>query len=157
MFDTVGETRAAITELMSAGFSHDEITVVCSDKFKEADFHEFEHEKPAGSYSPAAVAAGGAIGSALFGLAAVAAGIATGGIGLLVAGGTGIWTGGVAGGLIGAMMTRGFEREAANFYDQAVVQGRILVTVEDEHAEQAIESARLQTAGRILAAHGAQN
>src|SRR6218665_2286916 len=114
VFDTVGQARAAVTKLLMAGFTHQEITVVCSDKYKEADFEEFEHERPAGTYSPVAAAAGGAVGAALFGMGAVAAGIATGGVGLLVAGGAGLWTGGVAGGLIGAMMTRGFEREAAN-------------------------------------------
>jgi hypothetical protein len=61
--------------------------------------------------------------------------------------------GAVAGGFVGAMMTRGLEPEMANFYDQAVQKGKILVGVEcrgDDAAD------RLGTAERILRAKGAE-
>jgi hypothetical protein len=61
--------------------------------------------------------------------------------------------GGVAGGFVGAMMTRGFEKELANFYQQAVLEGRILVAAEDK-SPYAQES--LARATRVLAEAGAQ-
>ena len=61
--------------------------------------------------------------------------------------------GAVWGGFIGAMMTRGIEKEAANYYDQEVQAGKLLVTVEqcqpDAHPS-------LDDAERILAQAGAQ-
>ena len=54
----------------------------------------------------------------------MASAIATGGLALWAAGPITAWAGGVAGGLVGAMMTRGVEKELANFYQQAVISGR---------------------------------
>ncbi|HEX4147464.1 MAG TPA: hypothetical protein VHY20_00690, partial [Pirellulales bacterium] len=76
-------------------------------------------------------AAGGAIGALLGGLTAIAGFLATGGIGLLAGGAVFAWGGGVAGGLIGAMLTRGVEKELANYYDQEVTRGKILVAAEN--------------------------
>ena len=39
---------------------------------------------------------------------------------------------GVTGSFIGAMLTRGVEKEAADFYDQELRRGQILVVVEDK-------------------------
>jgi hypothetical protein len=121
----------AVARLLEAGFSKYQITVVCSDQTKERYFREFEHQAPAGTTTPAAVATGGAVGALLAGLTVVAAASVTGGVSLLVAGGVSSWAGGVVGGLVGAMMTRGVERELANYYNQAVVEGKILVAAED--------------------------
>jgi hypothetical protein len=52
------------------------------------------------------------------------------------------------------MMTRGIEKETANYYDQAVVGGKILVAVE-HHGPQAEK--RLAQAEQILAAAGAES
>ena len=60
----------------------------------------------------------------------------------------------VAGGLIGAMMSRGVEGELANYYNQAVSLGKILVAV-TEHGEQM--SPRLQRAAQALAEAGAEH
>jgi hypothetical protein len=131
VFGTLGQADQAVLGLMQAGFGKDQISVLCSDKFTEAHFREFEHQHVAGTYTPAAAAAGGTIGALLGGLTAVAGFVATGGIGLLAAGGLAAWSGGIAGGLIGAMLTRGVERELADFYDQEVTRGKILVAVEE--------------------------
>lgn len=86
-------------------------------------------------------------------LAAGAAGVATGGLPLIVAAGIGIWAGGVLGGFLGAMATRGIEKEAANFYDQAVSGGKLLVAVE-EH--QSATEPSLAIAEQILTTAGAE-
>lgn len=153
VFSTIQAADNAVARLLSAGFTRDEISVVCSDEVKESHFREFEHEKPAGTNTPAAVAIGGSIGAALGGLTAIGIGAATGGVGLLVAGGAAAWTGGVFGGFLGAMMSRGTENELANFYNQAVVLGRILVAVE---VQGEAADARLTQAERIFTEAGAE-
>ena len=151
IFESVPDADRAVAELVNAGFTKDQITVICSAETVQQHFKEFEHQDPAGKHAPAAVMTGGAIGATLGGLVA-AAGIATvGGAALFVAGGLALWTGGIVGGLVGAMMTRGFEKELANFYDQEVTRGRILVAVEEKDPAR---RQMLDRAAEIFAKHG---
>lgn len=150
VFHDVTGAERAVQGLLDAGFTKEQITVICSDEAKERHFREFEHQEPAGSYAKGAAAVGGVIGATLGGLTALAGAAATGGLGLLAAGGVAAWGGGVAGGLIGAMMTRGVEKDLADYYDQAVTAGKLLVAVHDEHPD------RLATASEVLAQSGAQ-
>lgn len=154
VFDTVEGAIRAVDGLIEAGFGRDDITVVCSDQTKERYFRAFEHQEPAGSYSAKATAAGSAIGAIVAGLTVVASAVATGGLAILAAGPITAVAGGVAGGFVGAMMTRGVEKELANFYQQAVIDGRILVAAED-HGPNAQE--RLTRAAKVLASAGAQS
>jgi hypothetical protein len=57
----------------------------------------------------------------------------------------------VLGGFLGAMATRGVEKEAANFYDQAVSQGKLLVAVEEHE-----QLPSLALAEHVLAESGAE-
>jgi hypothetical protein len=129
VFDTVEQAERAVDSLLAAGFSKDQISVLCSDAGKEEHFGRFHHQDPAGSHTPGAITAGGIIGAALGGLIGLgvttAAGLTILGVGPLLAGGA------VAGGLIGAMETRGSEGALADFYDQALTHGKLLVAVED--------------------------
>ncbi len=153
VFSTVSEARGAVSGLLNAGFSSAEITVICSDESKEVMFREFEHQEPAGTHTPAAATAGAVIGATLGGLAAVAGTVATGGVALLAAGGLAAWAGGVFGGLVGAMMSRGVERELANYYNQAVEAGKLLVAVDVTGPD---APRRLVLAERVLADAGAE-
>ena len=153
IFDSVEDARRAVQQLLAAGFSQAQITVVCSDETKERYFSEFEHQHPAGTFTPAASIAGGTIGALVGGLTVVASAIATGSLALWAAGPITAWAGGVAGGLVGAMMMRGVEKELANFYQQAVVAGQILVAAEDHGPDQ---STMLANAARILTEAGAK-
>jgi hypothetical protein len=153
VFSTSAAARQAVNRLRAAGFNQEQITVVTSDPAKAREFEEFEHQEPAGVNAPAAAATGGAIGATLGGVAAGAVGVATGGLPLIVAGGIGLMAGAVWGGFLGAMMTRGIEKEAANFYDQEVQRGRLLVTVEETHPD---HHPTLADAEQILAAAGAE-
>ena len=130
IFPTVDGADRAVDGLLKAGFTKDHITVVCSDEVTERHFHQFEHREPAGTHTPMAAATGSAIGALLGGLATVATVTATGGMGIVIAGPLFLGTGAVVGGLIGAMTTRGVENELANYYDQAVTRGKILVAAE---------------------------
>ena len=131
VFDTIPDADRAVHALLNAGFTKEHITVICSDKYKEHFFQAYEHQDPAGTSTAEKAAWGGAIGATLGGLVTLAGVVATGGIGLLVGGAVIAGMGGVAGGLIGAMMSRGVERELADYYDQSVVAGKILVAAED--------------------------
>lgn len=152
VFSNVEDARKAVHQLLNAGFTIEQITVICSDQTKERYFREFEHQEPAGTFTPAAAAVGGTIGAAIGGLSVIAAAVATGGAALWAAGPITAWAGGVAGGLVGAMMTRGVEKELANFYQQAVVEGQILVAAEEEGPD---HEAILARAANILKEAGA--
>ncbi len=153
IFDTVDSARQAVDGLLAAGFTTAQITVVCSDQRKADLFHEFEHQQPAGTHGATATLIGSTIGATLGGLTAIVTAVATGSLTLWVAGPISLWGGGVAGGLVGAMMTRGIEKELANFYQQSVIDGQILVAAENEgpHAE-----ASLARAAKVLADAGAK-
>jgi hypothetical protein len=152
-FATVPAAETAVDALLAAGFTTEQITVVCSDPQKERTFEQFQHQDPAGTTTPAKAVAGGTIGAALGGLTVLAGAAATGGTALLAAGGAAAWTGGVLGGLIGAMMSRGVEKELANYYDQSVQRGKLLVAVE---ANEKNRPRRLAEAEEILARAGAE-
>jgi len=153
IFSSLTAADAAVQRLLAAGFTTQEITVVCSDEAREKHFRQFEHQDPAGAKAPSTVIAGTTLGAALGGLAGIAVGAATGGVPLLLAGAAGISGGSAMGGFLGAMLTRGGEKELANFYDQAVRSGTILVGVEI-HGPQAEK--RLDLAAKIIAESGSE-
>src|SRR5262245_20552569 len=85
VFNDVASAERAVVGLIQAGFRRDQISVLCSDKAKEQHFREFDHEDPAGTHTPEAMAAGTVIGGMLGGL--VSAGVTTAaGLSLLAAG-----------------------------------------------------------------------
>jgi hypothetical protein len=152
VFNNSQAVDGVIMELTKNGFRRDQITVVCNAESQKRHFAEFEHQQSAGTFTPGATVVGGTLGATLVGISAVVAGAIFGGIPLIVFAGAGAATGGMVGSFIGAMMTRGFEQEAANFYNQAVLSGKILVTVEDTSPEQ---EQKLAIASRIIMAAGA--
>jgi phosphoheptose isomerase len=81
------------------------------------------------------------------------AAIATGSVVLWVAGPAAATALGVAGGLVGALSTRGLEKEIANYYQQAVLEGLILVAIEAQGEDR---EQRLSQAADIFAAAGAK-
>ena len=152
IFTTVEQTRTAITNLLTAGFTREQISVICSDESKERNFEEFDHQHgPSDQFSAADL--GSRIGSTLGGMVVVATAFASGGVPLLSSEGPAAWTGGMAGGFIGSLVGRGVQDELARFYDHAVTQGKLLVAIED-HSDDSLD--RLAQASRILAEAGAE-
>ena len=151
VFDTVADADVAIDELLKAGFQKSQISVICSDEAKRRHFDSSEVQATAAKKSATGAAAGSTLG-ALLGGAVAAAGLttATGGM-VVVAGSVLLAAGAVVGGLVGAMQARGATKEAADYYDQAVTKGKILVAVEDRDDGQ---PSRLQEAERIFASAG---
>lgn len=159
VFDRIADADRAVHELGAAGIPKERITVICPTCTTEK-YEEYKKREPSGSHAVAGAATGGAIGAVLGGLAAVAAGTAaaaaTGGAALLVAGTllAGSGGGAVFGGFVGAMLTRGMEREVADFYDQALEKGQILVAVE---RGEDVTPEQVAAADRIFAAIGSEN
>jgi len=158
VFENLDNADRAVHLLHEQGFTKHEINVICPTcaPGRPGDRpNEYEKSEPAGANTKVAATSGGAIGAVLGGLLAIASAAATGGAALLVAGPlfAGAAGGAVAGGLIGAMMTRGVEKEIANFYDQAVKNGKVLVGVECHGEDQA---ERLALAEKILYEAGSE-
>ena len=140
--DDAEEARHLIGELQQAGFTTEEISVVCSQEACEREFAEFVHEHPAGSESDKALKASGMAALGL-GSAAVATGLVTTAGTAIVA--IGAFSGlAIAGTLVALMMTRGAEKELADFYDQSITRGKIVVAVETD------DTARQRQADEIL-------
>ncbi|HET6164414.1 MAG TPA: hypothetical protein VFG37_12155 [Planctomycetota bacterium] len=147
VFRKAREAGFAAAELVRAGFAKDHITVVCTSD-RGHRFDGFDRRDPAGAHTFGAALVGGAIGAALGGVAALA------GTELLLTGPLLAGIGALAGGFVGAMLSRGVEREATNYYDQAVRKGDILVAVECDPGSDQRE--RLALAERLLARAGAR-
>jgi hypothetical protein len=152
IFGSVEDVSRAVQGLLDAGFRQERISVVCSDRAKEAHFAEYEHERPAGATTPAKAGAGAIVGGLAAGLVAVSGVVATGGVGLVVVGPLFAGTGAAFGTFVGAMMSRGVEDEVANYYDQALPLGLLLVAAEIDAHE---DAAMLERAERVFEAAGA--
>lgn len=145
VFDSMEETEAVVRELREAGFTAKEISVVCSDESKAERFSEYVHEKPAGAYTNAALTGAGAAGLGLGAAALLTAMVTSAGTAVFV---VGAFAGLAAVGTFAAMMvTRGAEKELADYYDQAVMHGKLLVAVETRNPQ------RQHLADQILARH----
>lgn len=154
VYSRIQQVDAVVLKLLAAGFTHDEITIVCSDQSKQEHFRDFTLQSPAGKNLPVSATAGGITGATLGGLATAAIGLATGMLPVAIIGSAGALTGGVVGGLLGALLTRGGEPESADFYDQAVQNGKLLVVVEKKKGAQAPQL--LDAAEKIFAESGAR-
>lgn len=130
VYETVTAADLAMENLKAKGFTTDEISVFCSEEVQKQHFQPYTSSSEEGA--PVATAsAGGALGATLGGLTAAVGLISTAGIPVVVAGAmAGVLSGSVVGGLAGAMMNRGVEKESADYFDQAVADGKILISVE---------------------------
>lgn len=153
-FEDMASADEAVVRLLNAGFSRKEIVVVAPTKIRD-HFAGVRVMEPSGSKTGKAAIAGGIAGGMLAGLIAAAVVVGTGGGALVIVGPivTQAAGGVFAGGFIGAMLTRGFEREAAEFYDQALKQGMILVGVD---CGEPAPRERLEIGERLLADAGAR-
>jgi hypothetical protein len=142
-FDTVAKADQAVRGLLAAGFTRDQITVVCPAKFKDQCFYATpDSEAPKGAVET--IARGGAAGAALGGLA-LAAAVLTGGLSVpaaaLLVGGSAL-----AGGLSNLIVSRGYEVEAHDSIKQALHDGRIVVGVDvlgDNSGDRLAEAQRI--------------
>lgn len=132
LFASRSSAEYASEELLKAGFSAEDISLLMSETTRGREFGMKE-----GTKAPEGVAAGvtigGVIGAIAAGLAAVGT-IAIPGISLVAAGPVlatlgGLGAGAAAGGLTGALVGLGIPEHEAKFYDEEVQQGGILLGV----------------------------
>ena len=150
-FGNVASADAAVRNLLAAGFTKSEIAVICPEQFKDQLPNDIPQATEPGEGTVEGIAAGGALGATIGGLALAAAAVGTGGAALL---GAAVLVGGgaLAGSFSGLILADGYGKGVGEYYEQAVKLGKIVVGVEIEGAN---APARLPTAARILAEAGA--
>ena len=151
VFASVEDAERAVRALLAEGFQTGRISVLCSDPAVEARFREFEHEHPAGATVAQSVANGSMFGGVAGGIAGVA-GIAAVGPAFIAAEPLCIGVGALFGTFVGAMASAGMEHELANYYDQSLRRGQILVAAEIAKHD---DAALLDRAEAALVAAGA--
>jgi hypothetical protein len=151
VFGSAEDAEKAVRALVAEGFAKERVSVLCSDPDVEARFREFEHQHPAGAGVPSTARKGSVIGGVAGGLVGVA-GIAAAGPGFLAAEPLCIGAGMLFGTFVGAMLSSGMEHELANYYDQSLRRGQILVAAEIGAGE---DAALLERAEAVLEAAGA--
>ena len=133
LYASVDRAERAVDELVTAGFSNDDVSVLMADKQGSKDFaHEKQTKAPEGTTT--GVAAGGTIGGTLGLLAGIGA-LAIPGVGPFIAAGpimgalAGLGVGGAVGGLVGALIGMGIPEYEAKRYEGRVKDGGVLLSV----------------------------
>src|SRR5271154_6922446 len=145
----------AVNQLISAGFSHADVSVLMADSQGSKDFAAEKNTKaPEGAVT--GVSVGGTVGGTLGLLAGIGA-LAIPGVGPLIAAGpimgalAGLGVGGTVGGLVGALVGMGIPEYEAQRYEGRVKEGGILVSVHCDSSEE------VSRAKEILKATGADD
>lgn len=152
VFDQFTQAEAAVEQLIAMGVDTSRISVICSEPQPEIDAEVDQVEGSVAERRLPAAVAGSSIGALLGGLTALTGAVATGGAALMIAGPLlGSAAGGIGGGLVGLMTSRGLEAEASDFYDHAVRAGATLVSVEPSSDPSQPEASAVRNA---LTLHG---
>jgi hypothetical protein len=132
LYPSVERVERAVDELVKAGFSNADVSVLMEDTESAREFaHEKKTKAPEGTTT--GVAAGGTIGGALGLLAGIGA-LAIPGVGPFIAAGpimatlAGIGVGGAVGGLLGALVGMGIPEYEAKRYEGRLKEGGILLS-----------------------------
>ena len=140
LFPSVARAERAVDELVSAGFSNADVSVLMADNQGSKDFaHEKQTKAPEGTTT--GVAAGGTIGGTLGLLAGIGA-LAIPGVGPFIAAGpimgalAGLGVGGAVGGLVGALVGMGIPEYEAKRYEGRVKEGGVLLSVHCDTSEE---------------------
>lgn len=131
-YDNIQTAYAVANDLINAGFSRSDISVVAHDPKNEYAPYIDDRYVEAGDD----VAKGAGIGAAIGGLGGLLVGLgalAIPGVGPVIAAGpllatlTGAGVGAVTGGIVGALVDLGIPDEEANIYSEGLRRGNILV------------------------------
>jgi len=144
-FDTIAQADRAIRQLLAAGFSKDQLAVICPAKFKNHFLPEAPQADTPTADAGGAIAMGGAMGATLGGLALVAT-VITGGVAGVMTAVVLIGGGAFAGGFSNLIVSKGYEKEADDHYKRAIERGQIVVGVEihgEDHTGQLAEAQRI--------------
>jgi hypothetical protein len=140
IYQTEKQAERTVDDLLAAGFSNDDISVLLPDNQGSKDFaHEKSTKAPEGTTTGGT--AGGVIGGALGLLAGIGA-LAIPGVGPLIAAGpvmgalAGLGVGGAVGGLIGALVGMGIPEYEAKRYEGHIKAGGVLFSVHCDTSDQ---------------------
>lgn len=156
----LAQADTIVTELKTAGFSDNDISVLFPDKRGTKDFaHEHHTKAPEGAAIGAP--AGGIVGGTVGLLAGIGA-LAIPGLGPFIAAGplmaalSGAAVGAAAGGVTGALVGMGIPEFEAKRYENKVREGNILVSVHTEDAQERDRAKRVmeRLGGRDVATGG---
>ena len=133
------QTERAVEDLLAAGFSNDDISILFPDNEGTRDFaHDKGTKAPEGT--AAGVTTGGLIGGALGLLAGIGV-LAIPGVGPFIAAGpimaalAGLGVGGAVGGIIGALVGMGIPEYEAKRYEGHIKAGGVLLSVHCDTSE----------------------
>src|SRR5262245_66613243 len=126
IFDSVGQADRAVHRLLEAGFSKENLGILCSSQCQGRPLAALPAALP-GKAPTKAIATGGAVGATIGGLALAATSAVTGGAALLAAG---VLVGGaaLAGTFAGAMASLGYAKTTTDYCEQAVREGNVVVS-----------------------------
>lgn len=155
IYQTSTHAERGVDDLLAAGFSNGDISVLLPDNQGTRDFaHEKNTKAPEGT--AVGVGAGGVVGGTL-GLLAGIGMLAIPGVGPFIAAGpimgalAGLGVGGAVGGVIGALVGMGMPEFEAKRYEGRIKAGGVLLSV---HCDSA---AQITRAKEILASSGAED
>ncbi len=148
LYDDLAAAQGAVTELVNAGFSRENISIVARDATGEYSRHMalYPAEGTDDHVGPVEGSAFGAAVGALMGALVALAALVVPGIGPVIAAGplaaglagaaTGAIAGGATGGIVGGLLSLGVASDEASYYAEGVRRGGTLVsaTVADEWA-----------------------
>ena len=155
IYPTRAAAELAVDQLVAAGFSQSDVSVLMSDNQGSKEFAAEKNTKaPEGT--AAGVGIGGTVGGTLGLLAGIGA-LAIPGVGPLIAAGpimgalAGLGVGGAVGGMVGALVGLGIPEYEAKRYEGRVKDGGILLSVHCDSSEE------VSRAKDILKATGADD
>ncbi len=160
IFANRAAAERAVDQLTGAGFSHQDVSVLMSDKEGSKDFATEKNTKaPEGTAT--GVGVGGVVGGTLGLLAGIGA-LAIPGVGPLIAAGpimgalAGLGVGGAVGGLVGALVGMGIPEYEAKRYEGRVKDGGILVSVHCDSSDEVSRAKDVlkQAGGEDIASSG---
>jgi hypothetical protein len=155
IYKSIGHAEATVDQLLAAGFSNGDVSVLLPDSQSTRDFaHQKDTKAPEGATT--GVTAGGAIGGTIGVLAGIGA-LAIPGLGPFIAAGpimaglAGLGVGGAVGGFIGALVGMGIPEYEAKRYEGLLKKGGILLSVHCDTSEE------IDRAEKILKRSGAED
>lgn len=150
LYDTINDAQNAVDQLVSAGFTRDNVSVVSNNARGEYRVNIGDDVDGAGAGATGGALVGGTIG-VLAGLGA----LAIPGIGPVIAAGpllaglAGAGVGALTGGLLGALTDAGISESDAHYYAEGIRRGGTLVMANVEEARADYARDVLNQAGAI--------
>jgi hypothetical protein len=141
IFHEIGDADRVYSNLLSKGYTREDITVVMTDQTHQghseiASEEHSEHIESTHALDDAGRGAllGGTAGAIVSAIAVIGSNLALPGFGLVLMGPllaalTGAAAGSLAGGTIGAIIGSGYPKEHAEYYESAIKEGGVMISV----------------------------